>query len=180
MNATLQPYDVLSDSGLVRRVVDGDARAADALCRRYAGPLQRFFRKRCEAGAEDLTQETLLALLSGCERLSNREAFRAYAFGTARMKLIVHYRRRRRDARLEDIKEDDPAIEPPPDSSGLRACVEALEPELRDVLCLVYWDGLSAAEVAEALGIAVGTVYSRLHRARSRQRDVWVGAHAVT
>lgn len=77
----------------------------------------------------------------------------------------------------------DPLPEPVADTVVSRVAARDRERELagalaslsrgdRDVLLLVAWEDLSYEEVAQALGIALGTVRSRLHRARRRARAV--------
>ncbi|MDQ0991635.1 RNA polymerase sigma factor (sigma-70 family) [Streptomyces sp. V3I7] len=62
----------------------------------------------------------------------------------------------------------------------LAAALAALPARHRDVLLLVAWGGLGYEEVAQALGVPIGTVRSRLHRARSKLREALGGSDPTT
>ena len=61
----------------------------------------------------------------------------------------------------------------------LAGALAALSPGDRDVLLLIAWEQLTYQEVSRALGIPVGTVQSRLHRARTKTRQALAGTEAA-
>ena len=134
--------------------------------------------------AEDLVQETFLRALRG------RDQFRLQAFGMRPWLLRImhnqHYSQSERERRQPlplDGEHLDAAIQshhahatPPPLSASsfdgmderLVRALDALPAEYQVVLMLWAIDGLAYKEIAEAVGIPIGTVMSRLHRARQR------------
>ena len=136
---------------------------------------------RHRADAEDLVQETLLRAYRAAGRFDGRHP-RAWLLTIMRNAQINRVRRRRpellRDGdeseRLADLDEsgDSPeglVVDAVFDAAVERA-LEALPPRFREIVELVDLHGLAYQEAADALGIPVGTVMSRLHRARSRIR----------
>jgi RNA polymerase sigma-70 factor, ECF subfamily len=135
---------------------------------------------RSETDAEDLVQDTLLRAYQGIERFDGAHP-RAWLFTIMRNAQINRVRRRRPELlddsdRAESVVQTDDTTSPE-DAAMARAFDEAvtdsllrLQPRMAQVVELVDMDGLTCAEAAEALGIPVGTVMSRLHRARRKIR----------
>jgi RNA polymerase sigma-70 factor (ECF subfamily) len=156
----------------------GDTRAFEALFSRYRDPVWRFFRRRVAdpRHAEELTQETFLAVLKGADRYEPRASFRSYLFGIAFNLLAAARRERGRDAAapLDGID----AAAPGADATAVlwvRQALAELDPDDREVLMFREYDQLSYVEIATLMGVAVGTVRSRLFRARMALRDKLVG-----
>lgn len=136
---------------------------------------------RNHAEAEDLVQDTLIRAYRGIDGFDGRHP-RAWLLTILRNTHINRNRRRRpellRDPdaafdRLAAAPSDDEAdatVDHELDVEIVRA-LDALDDRFRRVIELVDIDGLSYAEAAEVLAVPVGTVMSRLHRARSRIRD---------
>lgn len=136
---------------------------------------------RNHAEAEDLVQDSLLRAYSGIDGFDGRHP-RAWLLTILRNTHINRNRRRRpellRDpdaasSRLLSAAADDrtdAVIDDQLDVEILRT-LDALDEPFRRVVELVDIDGLSYAEAAEVLAMPVGTVMSRLHRARTRIRD---------
>jgi RNA polymerase sigma-70 factor (ECF subfamily) len=154
-----------------------DALFDDALPRIYGYILVRVCGDR--AVAEELTQETMLALATALAGPHPRIADPlAWLFGTARFKLIDHYRRRERYERAEaewsgDLAElpgeiDD--LDRIAEREELIAALAMLPAGQRIALVLHYADGLSVREVAEALGKSGPAVESLLARGRRSLR----------
>lgn len=129
------------------------------------------------AAAEDLVQDTMLRALRAWATFQPGSNARAWLVTILRNQFINGYRARRRtpegvdmDAvpELPDLGDPDPEgrfFRDLVDDEVLEA-VDALPHDFREVLVLSDMEGLPYAEVAEALGIPVGTVKSRLFRAR--------------
>jgi RNA polymerase sigma factor (sigma-70 family) len=120
--------------------------------------------------ARDLASETFTRAFAARKRYDARQGeVRAWLFGIANNLLRRHYRdeerRLRALARLEPREEGVPSEEP-----RLADALRALSPDERDVLLLFAWADLEYAEIAAALEVPLGTVRSRLHRARAHVR----------
>ena len=135
----------------------------------YVRRLHRFLVLRLgdERDARDTLQETLLAAWQGLPRLRERDRPWPWLAGIAAHKAADCARRRpwalplsRQDAaRLEEARDDDP-------HADVLDALARMPASAREVLLLRYLLRLSEAEVAEALGVRVGTVKSRAARAR--------------
>ena len=98
----------MTDDQLIRDLRQGSREAFAALFERYRGPIWQFFRRRTSelARAEELTQDTFVALLEGAHRYEARTAFRAYLFGIAYKVLSAD--RRKSTRRRTDPLDFDP------------------------------------------------------------------------
>lgn len=163
------------------------APAADQAFERYVLPeLDVLLRvamslTRNSADAEDLVQETLLRAYGAVERFDGRYP-RAWLLTIMRNAQVNRIRRRRPEL-LRDPEAGDRMLESqtPHDSAeqdalrdafdtAVEEALEALPDKFKRVVRLVDLDGLSYQEAADALGVPIGTVMSRLHRARKRIR----------
>ena len=135
-------------------------------------------------GASDVAQESCLALVRGIGRLSDPAMFRGWAHRIVRNKAADWVRARAREragrARATGPGADRPgpaeAAAGADDAARLRRAVAALPAALRETVELYYAEGLGVREVAAVLGVAPGTVKSRLHGARGRLRAALEGA----
>jgi RNA polymerase sigma-70 factor, ECF subfamily len=143
-------------------------------------------RRTCasEADAADVVQDTLESALQAGDRLTAVENLKAWLVTILHRRIIDLFRRRERE-QLGDPPEE-PAVtqEAPPadaplwsriDIAQLRAAVERLEPEFREVFVLHAFERRSYRHIAEALGIPSNTVGTRLLRARRKLRVLLVG-----
>lgn len=135
------------------------------------------------ADAEDLVQETLIRAYRFVDRFDGRHA-RAWLLTILRH-TNVNMNRRQRPELIADgdvLADHRPAFAAAPQQTPedvvvdnqleehLARAVNALDPKFRQVLVLIDIDQLTYAEAAGALGVPIGTVMSRLHRARDRVR----------
>lgn len=178
---------IANDVHLVERARAGDLDAFNALVDRYQRQVYNVCLRMLGSreAAEDATQDTFL---SAYRRLGDFRGgqFRSWLLRIATNVSIDELRRSKRHATtpLEREVEGTPvAVEVPDPASGpedlalgaeLRASLEralaALPPEQRAAVILADVQGLSYEEVAEALGCSLGTVKSRIFRARERLR----------
>lgn len=134
------------------------------------------------ADAEDLVQDTLLRAYKSIGSFDGRHP-RAWLL-TIMRNAQMNRTRRRRPQLLDDPdstmdRTSDPAADKSPESivvdetfdEAVVDALDALPGRFRQVIELVDIDGLSYAEAAKVIGVPVGTVMSRLHRARTRIRD---------
>lgn len=139
-----------------------------------AGDLTRYFSRRHGVGewVQDLVQETFLQMARGLKGGRQLRCARGYLFGIARHLSQAAWTKRAEnkivpfDAGITEVAvpADDDRI------SAARETIAALEPIQREILDLRFSQGLSYAEIAEALGIPIGTVRSRLHHAVAEVR----------
>ena len=123
--------------------------------------------------ADDLVQETLLRAISNVNSFRPGTNMSAWLFTILRNVFRSDYRKRRREVEDTDGSHTDGLKSPPPQQSRvefeeLRVALAKVEPDQREALLLIGASGFSYVEVATICGIAVGTVKSRVHRARAR------------
>lgn len=144
----------------------------EQLFRDAAEDLARYFSRR-HADAEvsrDLVQDTFVEMARGLESGARPQSPRAYLFGIARHLSRAAWRKgyREREVLLPGLQTEVAPEAPAPEDGRLdhaREAIETLSASHREVLDLRFSHQLSYAEIAEALGIPVGTVRSRLHHA---------------
>ena len=168
-----------TDEQLLRMALDGNEDAFTALYRRRQGPVYRFALHMSGSPqvAEEVTQDVFLFLLQrGRSFDPERGVVGAYLFGVARN----YVRRAREKSHTEAMmttpaEDDDPELvtnfDPVGDiarsqtSAAVRKAVLSLPEHYREAVVLCDLQELSYADAAEALGCAIGTIRSRLHRA---------------
>ena len=158
-----------SDEDLIRDAGKGSRTAFETLFERYREPIWRFFRRRtADAGrAEELAQDTFVAVLESARRFQQRGTFRSYLFGTAYN--VLQADRRKSALRATDPLEIDPAAETADPSAGIwvRQAMATLEEDDREVLMLREYEQLSYQEIADMRQTPLNTVRSQLFRARA-------------
>ena len=157
------------DEQLMLDVREGSNDAFAALFDRYRTAIWGFFRRRVNdpARAEELAQDTFVALLRGAARYEPRALFRPYLFGIAFN--ILSAERRQGRHRVESIADADTiaALGPGPDHAlWVREAIARLEKDEREILLLREYEQLSYVEIATILRLPINTVRSRLFRAR--------------
>lgn len=178
-------HTTLSDDELLRLMLAGDEDAFVTLYRRRQGGVYRFALQMSgsEAVAEDVTQEVFMVLMREAERFDPaRGSLAAYLYGIARNHVLRHLSKERNSVQIVDeaenedasftqmlVAEDDPLGDLTRSETihSVRQAVLGLPAHYREVVVLCELHEMSYMEAAEALGCAVGTVRSRLHRARS-------------
>jgi len=129
------------------------------------------------AEADDLVQDCIERALRWQDGLQQRERMGAWLRSILHNVFVDDLRRRRVRGTMVDVRdlEDDLALSTPPaDRAGMRDFYTAtmqLSLEHRQILLLVGVEGLSYREVAAELGVPIGTVMSRIARARERLRE---------
>jgi RNA polymerase sigma-70 factor, ECF subfamily len=173
-----------SDLDLLRRMQDGDEAAFLELYKRRQGAIYRFALHMSGSPqvAEDVTQDVFLMLMREPGRFEpQRGSLAAYLYGIARNRVLQHLEQGSLHLPLSDEEgTDDNSPEPLvqlPDSlddltrredlERLRQAVLALPARYREVVVLCDLHEMDYTQAAATLGCAVGTVRSRLHRARS-------------
>lgn len=176
LDAPAAAASVDTDAGLVRRVAAGDRTALAALYELHGRAIlaQIVLEVGDRALAEEILQDTMLALWRGATSFRGDSRVRTWLIAIARRQARDRRRRRRVDTVTDDILSGWPAAEPGPEdltleraeSAVLAEAIGGLNPRHREILGLVYGASLSLAEAAEALQVPLGTVKSRLAGAR--------------
>jgi RNA polymerase sigma-70 factor (ECF subfamily) len=155
-----------TDEALMLAFQRGSREAFEELFVRHRQALYGFFRRRLDSRerAEDLTQETFLAVIRASARYQPRALVRTWVYGIA-MNLLAAERRRRTTGELTAASE--------PSTPGsldealcVREALSRLDAVDREVLMLREYEQLTYFEIAELLRLPLNTVRSRLFRAR--------------
>ncbi|MCZ7648485.1 MAG: RNA polymerase sigma factor [Planctomycetota bacterium] len=180
---------VATDALLVGQVLDGDQKAYEQLVRKYKSLVTTFCFSRINQRelSEDLAQETFVRAFVALHNLKKPSAFSAWILSIAHNVCIDHLRNKSRTVSLEVHSEKDSQgeiiLENRKDRSVVDSVVQSeirdltleaidkLGEEYRATLLLRHVQGLSCEEIAETLGVSLGTVTSRLSRAHRVLRE---------
>ncbi len=187
--------DQISDERLFERYRRGDEDALRTLIDRHRDDLFRFLYRLLgdRAAAEDVFQDTFLQIHLSADRFDVTRRFRPWLFTIAANKGRDYLRKkgRRQELELSAPAGGDPSgasfvdlmeIEVPAPDAGLdreeldalvQRALARMTPLMREILLLAYFQRLSYAQVAEDLGIPLGTVKSRLHAAVAQFAKHW-------
>lgn len=166
----------MDEAALLRRARQGDESAFTQLYRSYQRPIFRYAARMCGDGAaDDVVQDTFLVLLRQHETFDPaRGTFGGYLFGIAR-----HFVLKQLGARYEVPLDEETGCAEQNDDGALaalsreeraravRAAVQSLPPAYREVVALCELEDMDYAGAARVIGCPIGTVRSRLHRARA-------------
>jgi RNA polymerase sigma factor (sigma-70 family) len=164
---------------LVARCQLGDPAAFDDLVARWHEPLWRYVRGASGDAvmAEDVLQDGWLRILRGIDRLQDAARLRPWLFSIVRRALMDRLRTRYTHESHEPLDDIEPADEGVADELAwadrdrLMAALDMLPAPERETITLFYLEELDLKEVAQLQGVPVGTVKSRLHRARRLLRE---------
>ncbi|HMV51469.1 MAG TPA: sigma-70 family RNA polymerase sigma factor [Blastocatellia bacterium] len=178
--------DHLGDEELLRQMSAGDSLAFAELYRRWQSSVYRFALRMsgAEALAEDVTQDVFLTLMRDGGQYEGRGTFSSYVFTITRHSVLRRLQRERRFISFEQktdveadnelpfeeaILDEDPLAQLARNEmiEAVRQAVQALPLHYREVVLLCHLHELSYAEAAEIIGCEIGTVCSRLYRARA-------------
>ena len=195
--AKLPPLAECSDEQLLSMFRQGRREAFATLLRRYEGELYGYLRRYLGDGelAEDVFQNTFLQVFTKADQYEAGRPVRPWLYTIATHQAIDAMRRqgRHQAVSLDQEREELAGAEYPQllgllESRGpspldqlqteerrqlVRASVDRLPDFLRHVVVLAYYQGLKYRDVADILGIPVGTVKSRLHAALLKLQEAW-------
>jgi|SRR5579883_601140 len=167
------PLDRIAFRLLVLRCQTGDGAAFTDLVRQHDDRLAGYLKGLLGRDPSDALQDVWLAVWRGLPKLADPEAFVGWAFRIARDRAFRELRGERLPtAPVEDVAAVEPDEFDAEDAVALRAAVNRLPVEYRDVLLLRYVEGLSYQAIAGVVGVPVGTVRSRLFHAKRRAREL--------
>ncbi|HEY6255260.1 MAG TPA: sigma-70 family RNA polymerase sigma factor [Xanthobacteraceae bacterium] len=175
-----------SDEALVARIAAGDRLAMRALFARHQVRIYRFALRllRDQALAEDLISEVFLEVWRHAAQFEARSRASTWLLAIARFKALA-WLRRRGEAPLDEATagaipdtSDDPeaTIRKKQQGQTLRRCLTRLSPKHREIVDLVYYQGMAIAEVARIVGIPESTVKTRMFHARKQLADLLTAA----
>ncbi len=162
-----------SDRDDIRLSLDGHPEAFGRLVERYQGPLLSYLSGRLgdKERAEEVTQEAFVRSFFALKTLRKPESFFPWLFGVAERILKEHHRAELRHAKaVKSLAREESPGHTSHDLSLERAVAELDEP-YRQVVLLRYYGGMSCEEVAEKLGVPLGTVTKQLSRAYAMLRE---------
>jgi len=176
-----------SDPELMRQLAKGQLGALGDLYDRYQAPLRSFLARatRDAHDVDDLVHATFLTAAKCAERYDGRASCRPWLVGVAAQLLR---RRRRASSRfvevlsalkstLQPAKDPRPALQA---RSDVERALAGLSEAKRITLLMAEVEGLSCDEIARALAVPVGTVWTRLHAARRELRQAMAADHDGT
>src|SRR5260370_21910266 len=158
---------MVSDEALMVEFQRGAREAFEELFARYRGPVYGFFRRRLESQerAEDLAQETFLAVIRATARYEPRALVRTYLYGIA-LKLVAAERRKQKNTPANQSDAEPATDDATEEALWVRQALGKLDVGEREILMLREYEQLSYSEIAELLRLPVNTVRSRLFRSR--------------
>ena len=192
------------DRTLVQAAQRGDRAALERLLRRHHDRLHLLCRRLCRdrGDAEDATQNALIAIVRGLDRYDARAEFSTWAYRVTSNACMDELRRRSRRPVPSGAGSEDDEIEPvraPGSTTGrlspdpadlvvhaeersrLQEALDQLDGSFRAPVVLRDVAGMDYAEIAEILGLAPGTVRSRIFRGRAKLAQILeLGNHADT
>jgi RNA polymerase sigma-70 factor, ECF subfamily len=178
-----------SDRELVEASASGDPQAFHALVDRHGPDLLRLARSLCRTrcDAEDVVQETFVGAFRGLSRFDGRSSVRTWLSRILMRQAAKAWNRSRRQRGVLPLESPEAQAGGwrMPDGRGgaasatssvdrridLRQILDTLGDDHREVILMREIQGMSYAEMAEALGVPQGTIESRLHRARGELRE---------
>jgi RNA polymerase sigma-70 factor, ECF subfamily len=178
----LSANQATSDEVLIDRIAKGDRLAMQVLFARHHVRVYRFVLRLVgnQSVAEDLISEVFLDIWRQADRFEGRSAVSTWMLAIARFKALSALRKKPEEALDEETAaaiedpEDNPevAMQKKDKSQVLRKCLEALSPEHREIIDLVYYHEKSVEEVAEIVGIPENTVKTRMFYARKKLAEL--------
>ncbi len=169
----------VQDEALIRRAKAGDREAFGRLMERFQAPVYRVVRGILSdaADAEDVAQEAFLRAFESLKKFRGESGFFTWLYRIA-VNEALRARKRRNFAPLEAVPEAESPRPELPDEDGpslaaLERLLGRLSDEFRSIVVLRDIEGLSYQDIAETLEIPMGTVESRLFRARRELRELW-------
>ena len=189
---TAMPDDVLSDNQLIEAARGGDEEAFAEIVARYRNPITNYLYRFLNDYEEavDLAQETFVRVYFAMGRYHTGYAFSTYIYRIATNLAISEIRKRKRRNVLsltglfqkdetDTTEYQPPDSRPTPDANLLddeksrliEKAIVSLPPKYRAAIVLRDVEGLSYDEIAEIMGLGLGTTKSRINRARGLLKE---------
>lgn len=179
--------EIQSDALIVRDLKKGDAKAMEEIVRRYSNKVYNlaYHLTRDSAAAEEIMQDVFLTVIAKIATLTNEAYFSTWLYRVTTNAAYGFLRKEKKFSEqtpVEDLDGEHHASvdwsELPDDvllseesREVLKRSIDSLPEAMRTVVIMKDMEGLKNEEIAEALGISVPAVKSRLHRGRLMLRD---------
>lgn len=169
------------EADLIAAIAQGDMAAFRALHSKYHGSVFGFAMRlvRAPDRADEITNDTMLAVWKGAKSFQGRSKVSTWIFGITYRIAMKTVRRNRHERGHVDIHDGPELADEGPDAvevlfnrQQVSKALATLSVDLRAVVELTYYYGLSYPEISEVLNCPVGTVKSRMHAAREALRKV--------
>lgn len=167
------------DQALITRIARGDRSALDELYRVHAGWITARLQRRCGQPelVDSAVQDTFLAVWKSARKYERKGEVGAWLWGIA-IRRLIDQTRKRRPTPMDLFPGSQGSASSAEDTvfdiglhGDLADALATLEPDLREVMMVTTFDGLSTREAADLLGVPQGTVKTRMMRARTRLRE---------
>jgi len=154
----------------------GEGPAFRELFDRYKNPIYGFVKRRVDdpGRAEEITQDIFMALVQSRNGYEVRSSFRTYLYRIAMNRVASEHRKNKEESDPPDVAASSELSV----VQQVRDALEKIEPEQKQVVMLREYEGLSYQEIAEVLKVPVGTVRSKLFRAKLALRELLAPALA--
>ena len=179
----------MTDAELIKAFKEGSSDALAELIGRYKDRLYAYLLRlsRSRDTADDLVQEVFIKIIKKPDSYGERQKFSAWLFTVAHHVMMDHFRSaaRRREESLDAAAEGSPSpvemlasADPGPDrvledavrTAKLQAAFDRLSADQREIFLMRHYSELSFKEIAEILGVPIGTVLARMSRAMAKMR----------
>jgi RNA polymerase sigma factor (sigma-70 family) len=173
----------VTDEALMQAVREGDLAKLGPLFERYHVPLFDFLTRMTgdRTAAEDLVQDIFMRILKYRSTFRDTGSFETWLFSIARNARADYFRKRPPNEPLADEALERPETGPGPakqleadrERSRLHRALMLLREDKRELLVLARYQDMKYEQIAEVLGIEVGAVKVRVHRAMRELRDIF-------
>ncbi|MFE5673324.1 RNA polymerase sigma factor [Agromyces sp. NPDC056523] len=179
---TTTSFADLDDHALASAFASGDERALREAYARWSALVFRLALRSLgdRADAEDVTQQVYISAWRGRHTFDlTRASLSAWLVGITKHRIADAHEARARTRRLEETLVSEASVAPPVGDDDLAERVmvaeelDRLEPVPRRVMQLAFYDQLSHSQIAETLGLPIGTVKSHVRRSLIRLRTRW-------
>ena len=167
-------YNKMSDMEIIRKVKNGDKEVFGIIVERYmrkAYSIALYWTGDSHL-AWDVSQEAFFKIFKGIKKFDENRPFLPYLYRVV-LNIVKRIKIKKREEGIEGLivpVEDDPqkTMETEELRERIRSAIDKLDEKDREIIYLRHFAGLSYEEIADALGIPMGTVMSRLYYARKR------------
>ena len=174
----ISDYIVADDRRLVELVLAGDNIAFEYLFNRYQESIHRLFIQRTGTvqDADDLLQENFIKVYINIHRYNPAYTFGQWVYTIARNTFVDYARKRQEDMPIDEKYSSSPSTSPTPEEnfinlqqrSQIKRILESMPERYRQLIVMRFFDEYSYEEIAAKLQLPLGTVKTRIHRAREQ------------
>jgi len=168
---------MIDERELITKIAKKDQNAFQTFFYIYKNRLYYYFYKLLEnqEDAEELTMETFFRIYRNAGTFRGESKVSSWVFGIARRVCLEHLKEKNKSIKTLELYEGDAVSENSPineDVELVRKAIEKLAPHEREVLFLAYYEELPYEDIAKVLGIPVGTVKSRVFKAKAKLKKI--------